>query len=363
MGIGLENFCTTVARRCDSCKIVAAVAFCRVDSAFLCLNCDTKIHNDSNTNKHERVWMCEVCEQAPAAVTCRADAASLCVNCDTDIHSANPLARRHERVPVEPFFESAADQYVAKTSSLQLLLAGDCVVNGNNMSELKSGDLFFAEMGGFVDLECQNQNSLTIENQNVGGKFHQESRNMNVIGNDSVVPVQHTNPITVTNDNVTMFNTETGTCFDIDFCRSKLSSFTGGYPSKSLSQSVSSSSHEVGVVPDGNSMSEISYPFSQNMSFMCVNSNPVDTVQQVSYGMDREARVMRYKEKRKNRKFEKTIRYASRKAYAETRPRIKGRFVKRVENVETDMDCLFDSPTTSVPFVFDAAYGVVPSLG
>lgn len=39
--------------------------------------------------------------------------------------------------------------------------------------------------------------------------------------------------------------------------------------------------------------------------------------------MAREARVLRYKEKRKNRKFEKTIRYASRKAYAESRPRIK----------------------------------------
>ena len=43
-------------------------------------------------------------------------------------------------------------------------------------------------------------------------------------------------------------------------------------------------------------------------------------------GMDAEgriARVNRYREKRKNRKFEKTIRYASRKAYAESRPRVK----------------------------------------
>jgi hypothetical protein len=39
----------------------------------------------------------------------------------------------------------------------------------------------------------------------------------------------------------------------------------------------------------------------------------------------------RYREKRKRRKFEKTIRYASRKAYAEVRPRIKGRFAKREE--------------------------------
>ena len=42
------------------------------------------------------MWMCEVCEQAPTSVTC-----------DFDIHSTNPLAHRHKRVPVEPFFDTA----------------------------------------------------------------------------------------------------------------------------------------------------------------------------------------------------------------------------------------------------------------
>ena len=44
--------------------------------------------------------------------------------------------------------------------------------------------------------------------------------------------------------------------------------------------------------------------------------------------INRATRVALYRAKRKNRKFEKTIRYASRKAYAEVRPRIKGRFAK-----------------------------------
>ena len=98
---------------------------------------------------------------------------------------------------------------------------------------------------------------------------------------------------------------------------------------------VSSSSMEVGVVPDGNTMSEIS-----NCSYSKVAA--VTVTAQFS-AADREARVLRYREKRKNRKFEKTIRYASRKAYAETRPRIKGRFAKR-----SDADPL-------------SGYGVVPS--
>ncbi|KAK9050058.1 hypothetical protein SSX86_030973 [Deinandra increscens subsp. villosa] len=44
---------------------------------------------------------------------------------------------------------------------------------------------------------------------------------------------------------------------------------------------------------------------------------------------NREASVQRYKEKRRNRLFTKTIRYEVRKLNAEKRPRIKGRFVKR----------------------------------
>ena len=45
----------------------------------------------------------------------------------------------------------------------------------------------------------------------------------------------------------------------------------------------------------------------------------------------REARVSRYREKRRTRLFAKKIRYEVRKLNAEKRPRMKGRFVKREE--------------------------------
>jgi len=47
--------------------------------------------------------------------------------------------------------------------------------------------------------------------------------------------------------------------------------------------------------------------------------------------MTRQERVQRYREKRKRRTFEKTIRYEARRAYAEVRPRIKGRFATKEE--------------------------------
>lgn len=52
----------------------------------------------------------------------------------------------------------------------------------------------------------------------------------------------------------------------------------------------------------------------------------------------REASVMRYKEKRKNRNFDKTIRYESRKAHAEMKPRVGGKFVKSADDVPGEVE-------------------------
>ena len=245
MGFGLENIKSisggwgAAVRFCDACQSVSAAVFCRVDSAFLCLTCDTRIHSYT---RHERVFLCEVCEQAPAAVTCKADAASLCVTCDSDIHSANPLASRHERVPVESFFDSA-ETAVAKISASTFGVLGSSAtvdltavpVMGNSdelglcpwllpndfsepaKTEMKSSEFMFSDFDRLIDFEYPNSFN------------HQQPHNN--AGADSLVPVQtKTEPLPLSkNDH----------CFDIDFCRSKLSAFT--YPTQSISHSVSSS--------------------------------------------------------------------------------------------------------------------------
>lgn len=63
------------------------------------------------------------------------------------------------------------------------------------------------------------------------------------------------------------------------------------------------------------------------MGFMNENATIVDR--------GREARVSRYREKRRTRLFSKKIRYEVRKLNAEKRPRMKGRFVKRVNFAAT----------------------------
>nr|DAD27636.1 TPA_asm: hypothetical protein HUJ06_029104 [Nelumbo nucifera] len=237
------------AKPCDSCKSASALLFCRADSAFLCFNCDAKVHGANKlASRHERVWMCEVCEHAPASVTCKADAAVLCVTCDRDIHSANPLARRHERIPVVPFYESAASAMKSNVANLLvpdgLLKSSDEDDDRNDKEEdndtcreeaeaaswllpnpnppklmetpdLKSGDYFFSDVDPYLDLDYGSSMETRYH--------HQNSANA-----DSVVPV-HTKP-----PPPPLMNTS-DRCFDMGFCRSKPSY---GYTTPTLSQSV-----------------------------------------------------------------------------------------------------------------------------
>ncbi|KAK6927697.1 B-box-type zinc finger [Dillenia turbinata] len=331
------------AKLCDSCKSATANLFCRADSAFLCTSCDSKVHAANKlASRHARVWMCEVCEQAPASVTCKADAAALCVTCDRDIHSANPLARRHERLPVTPFYDSnttattaAANATVfsaenddegyfsdGDTSREEAEAASWLLPNPNAAKQitaspdLKANEYYLNEMNPYLDLDYF---SLDQEDQS---KLKQSPATT-----DGVVPVQ---PKFVEHHhhNNSYMNTW----------------FYNNKQANSVSQSISSS--DVGVVPDGGAIVDVSNPFGRQV--------PATAAELVTaaVGVDREARVLRYREKRKNRKFEKTIRYASRKAYAETRPRIKGRFAKRTD-IDVEVGNLI---------AVDSGYGVVPSF-
>ncbi|MFS7928655.1 putative transcription factor C2C2-CO-like family [Helianthus anomalus] len=365
--MGKENW-TMTPTLCDSCKTTSASLFCKADSAYLCIPCDAKVHAANKlATRHPRVWMCEVCEQAPASITCKADAAALCVTCDRDIHSANPLARRHERVPVVPFYDTATE--VAKVvhrgemNDHNYLLDFDINVsveaeavswilpdpNPNpkfsktadvsdddlKVTELESEYLFNNEIDPYIDMDLKTLDPIQKPKQIVH-RYDSPT--------DGVVPVQND----ITNHHYQMQQQENThaneyassdvveglTAYDIDYTGSK--PFMYNFTSQSISQSVSSSSLEVevGVVPGHTETSSNAYP------------TPL-------IGLDREARVLRYREKRKNRKFEKTIRYASRKAYAETRPRIKGRFAKRT-GLNVESGDVFVSQ--------ECSYGVVPSL-
>ncbi|KAK9700281.1 hypothetical protein RND81_08G229100 [Saponaria officinalis] len=286
-------------------------------------------------SRHERVWVCEACDRAPAAFFCKADSASLCVTCDADIHSANPLARRHHRVPIygdgflgDETTDEGDDDEAASWLLLNPPASGEEVDEYLDLFEYNSGgDNHYCEQ--FNDEKKQ---ELSVPDKSCGG--------------DSVVPVQcgeakHHHHIQFQNF---LYGME---------CDPK-----SGYDYNAfVAHTVSGSSMDVGVVPESSSMSDMSmsHPRPPKGTIDLFSNPPIQVPTQLS-PLDREARVMRYREKKKNRKFEKTIRYASRKAYAETRPRIKGRFAKRTD-VEAEVDQMYSRGLTA-----DCGYGIVPSF-
>lgn len=252
----IDGGCPVSAKHCDTCKSAKAAVFCRADVAFLCFSCDSRIHRTDTKFpiRHERVWLCDVCEQAPASITCKADAATLCVSCDADIHSANNLASRHDRVPIEPFFDEA--ESIVRSASVGLMLppakievcGGTCrqdelevvswlpnlnhgdfkVVEGAHMKVAPAAvvgnhGLFLNEMESLLDLEFGN-----------GGmdRFHSAAM-------DSLVPA-HTKSVPALANTVISQNRPQENCFGIDFCRSKFSSFD--YLPPSLTQNVNTTS-------------------------------------------------------------------------------------------------------------------------
>ncbi|KAM3363647.1 zinc finger protein CONSTANS-LIKE 2 isoform X1 [Capsicum galapagoense] len=399
---GFDGSSNNWARMCDSCHFAACTVYCQADSAYLCVGCDARIHAAGlEASRHERVWVCEACECAPAAFLCKADAASLCASCDADIHSANPLARRHHRVPIMPIpgtlYGPPAVDIVGDDSMIIGEPRGDSTENYGFLHLTKDEDDMTIDeededeaasrllLNPPVTNNNKNNVNNNINNQNnncrmlFGGEVvddyldlaeyggdnqfndqysvNQQQQLYSVpqksYGGDSAVPVQDGQGKSLIiyhqqqQQQSHHLNFQLGVEYD--------NSNTGyGYPA-SMSHSVSISSMDVSVVPESAlSENSNSHPRPPKESIDLYSGHPIQIPPHLAQ-MDREARVLRYKEKKKNRKFEKTIRYASRKVYAETRPRIKGRFARRTD-IEAEVYQML-----STQLMTDSSYGIVPS--
>nr|AIP90420.1 HD1 [Oryza rufipogon] len=374
------------ARPCDGCRAAPSVVYCRADAAYLCASCDARVHAANRVaSRHERVRVCEACERAPAALACRADAAALCVACDVQVHSANPLARRHQRVPVAPLpaitipaTSVLAEAVVATATVLGdkdeevdswLLLSKDSDNNNNNNnnndndnndnnnSNSSNNGMYFGEVDEYFDLVGYNSYyDNRIENnqdQQYGMHEQQEQQQQQQEmqkefaekeGSECVVPSQ-----------ITMLSEQQHSGYGV-VGADQAASMTAGVSAytDSISNSISFSSMEAGIVPDSTVIDMPNSSILTPAGAINLFSGPSLQMSLHVSSMDREARVLRYREKKKARKFEKTIRYETRKAYAEARPRIKGRFAKR-SDVQIEVDQMFSTAALS-----DGSYGTVP---
>ncbi|KAL4633357.1 hypothetical protein ACB092_04G117300 [Castanea dentata] len=318
---------------CDACHAAACNLYCQTDSAYLCFSCDECIHAaNPQALQHHRVLVCSECENAPAAFTFKADAASLCISCNVEIHSANAIACRHNRVPVSPLtglvYASSNTYY-----HCELPLPALTFDVGNEIVVYKTNEIIDeAEADSFLLLDPDNtenqtnselMNSEAVEYlQSYQDEYSQQQsygahKGKNI--SDIFVPVP-----SVEARKIQQQEEQHNISFNGEYDNSR-----GAFiNTPSSSQSVALSFMSDGISPK-ETTSELSCSYTR---FQC---GTTEILQNTS-------RVMPLQFNPTNREANKKIRNASRKAYAETRPRVKGRFARR-SDIELEEDHLFST--------------------
>lgn len=361
---------------CDFCGEQRSMVYCRSDAACLCLSCDRNVHSANALSKrHSRTLLCERCNSQPALVRCAEEKLSLCQNCDWTGHDASTSASSHKRQTINCYSgcPSAAELSSIWSFVLDSPSAGESTceqemglmsLTENNMrqnalapavnstphildqpagssnaslpklccpgtkdTELsEENDLYDDFNMDEVDLNFENYEELfgvslshseeLFENGGIDSLFGMKE--MSAAEGSSVGHFNSTQPAcsnAASADSIASTKTEPILCFTGMQGQSNLSfsGLTGESSPGDYQDCGASSMLLMGEPPWCSPCPESSYQ----------SGNRNDA-------------VMRYKEKKKTRKFEKRVRYASRKARADVRKRVKGRFVKAGEIYDYD---------------------------
>ncbi|GMI85802.1 B-box protein 11 [Hibiscus trionum] len=349
-------------RLCDYCDQSTALLYCRADSAKLCFSCDREVHSANLLfSKHSRSQLCDACHQSPASVFCETEQSVFCSNCDWEYHRL-PSFSLHNRRPVEVFtgcpsvtellsfigIEDLGDKAPFSCEPKVGCADGDGVEDDDGLLDLLnwespvvSGfDGLFVPSDfdhGFKPTDVpplpKNRNSSCGQHkEEIFHQLHELAKsepNLSfekadvkaIIGFQSLIPAaDNLQPGIVQpsckNDadpfSFLAFESSPLQCFNdnnVEMANPAFLPFpeeNAAVPNKHLD---SSRSIDVNDGPEG-------------------QMQPPKVAVHELNSQERDSAISRYKEKKKTRRYDKHIRYESRKARAESRTRIKGRFAK-----------------------------------
>lgn len=343
--------------------------FCAADDAFLCQACDASVHSANQlASRHERVRLAtlsfkgdQVMDSSPAPAwhqgfTRKARTPRHAKSKQLQPPPNNPLPLVPEIDGEDPFIEENEEQLLCRVPVFDPFLDEFCTEetrNGSEEADYDQCDLNLAELLN-CDIELDefatNVESLLgegAEEDSAGRNNDLDSKTMKVEEEDDVdeetqaVIACHFDPALDMEMNwdfdyassiagedgeeikkeasieITEYN------FESDTRVKKMMLLSLNYEAVMADWATRGSPWTTGVRPDG----------LINLDEIMITSLDGD-----SHGgrwgsaheiAEREARVSRYREKRRTRLFAKKIRYQVRKINAEKRPRMKGRFVKR----------------------------------
>ncbi|CAN1345316.1 Zinc finger protein CONSTANS-LIKE 10 [Linum perenne] len=369
---------------CDFCGEQRSMVYCRSDAACLCLSCDRNVHAANALSKrHSRTLLCERCSSQPALVRCSEEKVSLCQNCNWMSHgTSNSAASTHKRQPINCYSGCPSASELSSIWSFVLDFPSSAATESSTVYEQGMGLMSIAEnvatetwpsnhstdnqnMGSNVVAESSSRGSresssdadnparpassslpkeeddglyddfnmdemdLNIENYDElfdGGDAFENggmdslfgTKDMSIAGSsagrmNSMQQQQPTCSNAASADSIMSTKTEPAVCITARQLHSNLS-FSGV-----TGESSGGEYQDCGVSP-----------------MLLMGEPPWGPCAEGSPSANRSNAVMRYKEKKKTRKFEKRVRYASRKERADVRKRVKGRFVKAGETYDYD---------------------------
>lgn len=294
---------------------------------------------------------CALCQSAEAVVFCVNDDASLCGPCDTTYH-ANPLAARHERRPLactqKPCASAAGckseswdDAAVVPQCSPSTNMFDDLFPLPGNFADSPLDDFSADLLGGAMYALPSGSDLLNFDFDGVVPSMSDPEKevdiaseplaNTDLLADSIFAPAAEVNPFIhpATNALIHSFMVPQEVIKEEPVVRTVA-------PKRAR---VVSRTMDLDFMDDDDSEMEddsddgefVVAPRRSHASRARREAAAAAAVPPPEPELTRAERVARYREKRARRNFKKTIRYQSRKAYAEIRPRIKGRFVSPEE--------------------------------
>ncbi|XP_044361565.1 zinc finger protein CONSTANS-LIKE 13 isoform X2 [Triticum aestivum] len=332
---------------CTNCGTERAVVFCSADGARLCLECDGAVHRVNHVaSLHPRAPICDACGVARAAIRCQmaGNRSALCGGCaerlappdgasDVEEYTGCPSPAEMLRIlSVEaPSSQEDFDAWLAE--KLPQIMQEVQIDDANGTTTIV-GDQRGTSSSSFG---CDDWNNAcsTSGLENTNGQF---------VGHHSAGPSLSFEQQQQLPPSICHILSSSFSCYNpSSSCQPVMTSTT-------LLQSMGGNDHHPSLLLDGfptfcPSMPLMSPPPLPENGTGCHDANQpsqmLATDEQVAAAHhqqdpstiakkreERDRAKQRYNEKKKNRKFCKQIMYASRKARADTRKRVKGRFAK-----------------------------------
>lgn len=338
-------------RPCDYCGHSTAVLYCRADSAKLCFSCDREVHSTNQLfSKHTRSLICDSCDDSPATILCSTESSVFCQNCDWEKHNLS-LSSPHERRPLEGFTGCPSVTELLSILGLQdigkksLLLPQETVGDGYVGYEIEGlSDLFVWDAPSFVSLDdlistspsSHNYSAMEVpplpKNRKAAcGKHREEILNQlrGMTKSEPYDPEEYISPANLSTDFERDIKADIVP--SVEWLRESSEPMYQVVPDTSFIAHTEDIqvNHSVSAVGEPHTHGNNEGTPSESLKSEILSTTPkaVPPPYEIA-SQERDSALLRYKQKKKTRRYDKHIRYESRKVRAETRTRIKGRFAK-----------------------------------